>query len=962
MKPHFTNIKIRISLKVLFVASLLIICFCPAKVCQAFQFQRIPSSYTTEKRKLKKAEKRGGLKGLFDKDKEQEEEIEARKRGKEIEKTMGALGREEIRSLTKEEIEKLTPEQIGFFTPEQIRFFKPGQIQALSPEQIVALRPEQIQALTPEQIEALTPDQLRALLPVQLRLFSGPQIKAIPAKRLWALTSEQLWALTTKQLQALTPEQLWSLSIEQKRALFKEPGSDFEKFVAGMLPKEISRRVNQFGYDLFRTKDKSFFPFDYVPVSPEYVIGPGDEIKINLWGKVEEEEEYLLEVDRDGKIIIPSVGVLSTAGLTFKELKEVVRKKFQQYLPGSSVHITLNRIRTIKIYVVGKAKSPGTYNVSGMSTLINALFITGGPSKIGSMRHIRLMRNNQVVSEFDLYDFILKGDKSKDARLEPGDVIFIPPIGDLVAVVGNVKDPAIYELKDETGLTDFFESIGGVSVTGHLKRIQVERIEDSLFKELVDKDISDFTEEDNISLKNGDIIKVFPVSTVVVNRVTLKGNVVRPGGYEWHEGMRASDIIPSKDLKVLKEDTLLEFARIERRIPPDFDPQVLHFNLGKATEKEPQEDIELKPFDVVTVFNKWEFREKPVVRIAGAVNMPGKYEYKKGMKISDIVKLAGGLKTYTYNQAELTRVIITQNGPLTERMTVNLSKDNPTLHEDDYLLVRTIPDWNLYYEATIIGEVNFPGTYTVKKGERLTDLIERAGGFTKDAYLKGTVFTRESVQEHQQKMLEQGIDRMERDMLSAAAAKTATALTGEESQIFEAQTRQLQELIERLRTVEAIGRLVIKLPPLNVLRHTPANVELEDGDEIFIPSRLSTINVMGSVYNPSTYIYDPKVDIDSYIDMAGGTAPTADAGKAYVVKVDGSALSYKKIKGGLFRWNTKTYRWEVSSPSKTKLDPGDTIIVPEKLERLALLRGIKDISLLLFQMAVTTGVVLALPF
>jgi len=274
--------------------------------------------------------------------------------------------------------------------------------------------------------------------------------------------------------------------------------------------------------------------------------------------------------------------------------------------------------------------------------------------------------------------------------------------------------------------------------------------------------------------------------------------------------------------------------------------------------------------------------------------------------------------------------------------------------------VKTIPDWALYYKVTIRGEVRFPGIYPVKKGERLADLIERAGGFTENAYLKGTIFTRKSVQKTQQRTLSQAIDRFEQDILSAAASATAAAYSEEESKILEAQRRQYQQLIKRLRSVRALGRLVLNMQPLSVLRQTSANIELEDGDEIFIPARLSTLNVMGSVYNPSTYIYDPETEIDSYIDMAGGPSENADPDKTYVIKVDGSALSPKKVKGGFFGWNKKDYRWEISSGSRTRLDPGDTIIVPEKFDRFALMRNVKDISQLLFQMAITAGVVVNL--
>jgi protein involved in polysaccharide export with SLBB domain len=678
------------------------------------------------------------------------------------------------------------------------------------------------------------------------------------------------------------------------------------------------------------------------------------------------EQEMTVVVDRAGNITLPSVGVVNVAGLTFKELKLHLKKKFAKYYSGFQLNVTLGNLRTIKIYVVGKAKTPGSYDVSGLSTVINALFATGGPSKVGSMRSVRLLRKNKLVTELDLYDFILKGDTSQDARLEPGDVILIPPIGDMVAFLGNVKDPGIYELKDETRLMDLLESIGGVSTTGYLRHVQVERIEEGRFRKVIDTDLSDFSEEENILLSNGDVIKVFPVSTVAMNKVTLEGNVVRPGDYEWHEGLKISDIIPSRDLKDLREDTLFEFARIERRVPPDFHPQVIHFNLRKAIEKDAKEDVGLQPLDVVTVFNKWEVRERPVVSIAGAVNQPGEYEHKTNMKVSDLVKLAGGLKKYAYNEGELTRVTVTQNGPITERMmltiadhTDDVSDNNRLLQEDDYLFVRTVPDWHLYRRVAIRGEVLFAGIYTIKKAERFADLVERAGGFTENAYLQGTIFTRKSIQQAQQSMLEQAVDRLEREILSAAASKAATAISAEESEILEAQTKQYQELIKKLRLVKATGRLVVGVAPLSVLRTAPSNIELEDGDDIFVPEKMATVNVMGSVYNPSSYIYDPKTKLDAYVEMAGGPSENADADKTYVIKVNGSAVSSDKIKPGLFGWNSEAYRWEVGGPSRAKLQPGDTIIVPEKVDRLALMRDVKDVTQILFQIAVAAGVIIA---
>ncbi len=749
---------------------------------------------------------------------------------------------------------------------------------------------------------------------------------------------------------------------EMAKVPIEEGLSAFERFVAGKLPADISVDVRQFGYDLFKAPPSTFAPSRTAPVTLDYVIGPGDEMKINLWGKVEKEIKAI--VDRQGNITLPSVGVVNVAGLTFKELKTYLKRKFSRYFSGFQINVTLSSLRTIKIFVVGKARTPGSYDISGLSTMINALFASGGPSKIGSMRRIQLTRAGGTITKLDLYDFILRGDKSKDVVLQPNDVIFVPTVGALVAVVGNVRAPAIFELKGETRIIDALDMAGGVMATGHLDRVQVERIVDNKFMAIIDKNLSDIKGEDNVVLKDGDIVKVFPISGAIVNAVNLRGNVSRPGMYEWHKGLKIGDIIRRKDLL---PGTLYDFAKIERLTPLHNEIRLVHFDLDKALSGNSKEDIILEPYDTITIYNQWDFKERPVVRIAGAVNMPDEYEYKTDMKISDLMKLAGGLKKYAHNKAELTRVIVTQDGPVTERMTISIAKDKDgmlkddlPLQEDDYLLVRTVPDWHLYHQVSITGEVLFPGAYTIKKGECLADLIERAGGFTDEAYLKGTVFTRKSTQEAQQRMLEQALDRLEQQVLSAASSKTAAAFSEEESKILEAETRQYQELIKRLRQAKAIGRLVIRMAPLSVMRQTPANVELEDGDKIFIPAKTSTINVMGSVYNPSTYLYDAETKVDAYVEMAGGPSQNAEPDKIYVIKVDGSALSPKKVKGGLFEWNTKTYRWEVGGLSKTKLDPGDTIIVPEKLDRLALMRNIKDISQVIFQMAVTAGVVVAL--
>ncbi len=741
--------------------------------------------------------------------------------------------------------------------------------------------------------------------------------------------------------------------------------SELELFIRGRLPADISVNVNQFGYDLFRTAPTTFAPVENIPVGPEYIIGPGDEIRITVWGGIE--GTWSSVVDRGGNIHIPKVGTLSVAGLTFAEAKEVINREFSKYYKDFEMNVTIGKLRTITVYVVGFAKSPGAYTVSSLSTLVNALFAAGGPSKAGSMRNIKLYRNGKLVVEFDMYDFLLRGDKSKDVRLLPEDVIFISSIGPVAAIVGNVKRPAIYEMKEKTTLMDLIKMAGGLNPTAYLQRLQIERIYQNEVKIVKDVTFKDISEIENIFLEDGDNVKVFPIRNVVINAVTLKGNVAKPGIYQWFEGMRISDLIkdPNKDLL---PETYFDYAIIERLIPPDYHTEIVSFNLKKAIfEKDEKENKVLQPYDVITIFNKWELMEKPKVRIAGAVNKPGEYDYRENMRVSDLIALAGGLKHYAYlEKAELTRVVPTNKGPQTERIYVNLKevlkgslKDDLVLQRDDYLFVRTVPEWTLYRTITIDGEVRFPGTYTVKRGERLSDLIERAGGFTDKAYPKGAIFIRKKVQQEQQKSLDDLIMRLEREVLIAQATPVATAISPEEVQARKLEMENIQKFIRSLKDIKATGRVVIRLAHPRILKNSEYDVELEDGDFIYIPPMNPVVNVMGAVMNMGSFIYSERYDWKDYIFMAGSLSPYADEDKIYVIKADGRALPLKKK---FFSWNFKKERWELSPfvEDRVKIEPGDTIIVPEKIERIAWLREIKNITQILMQIAVTAGIVIQL--
>lgn len=556
-------------------------------------------------------------------------------------------------------------------------------------------------------------------------------------------------------------------------------------------------------------------------------------------------------VDRDGNITLPKVGILGVTGLTFKELKDLLHKEFLKYFTGFEMNVSMGALRTIRVYVVGNAERPGSYTVSSLSTLINALFEAGAPSKTGTMRDLQLKRNGRSIVHFDMYDFLLKGDKTKDIRLMPEDVIFIPPIGSVVAIAGSVNNPAIYELKGETTISQLIVMAGGLSDIAFSGRVQIERIIANARQIVLEFDLAGAKD---IKVQGGDLVKIFPI-----------------------------------------------------------------------------------------------VQDKRVVRISGAVMRKGEYGFKVGMTLRDLLSMAGGLRYYAYDkESELTRVYVTDEGPRTEKITINLEKAlegdpdaNIILKEDDYLFVRTVPEWDLYKTVTISGEVKFPGIYTIKKGEILSSLIDRSGGFTDRAYLRGAVFTRDRVRELQQRQIDEMVDRLERELLSVGTAEIAIALTPEEARIKEFEIRQKKEFIAKLKMVKAIGRMTVELDRPGLLKKTPYDIELEEGDSLFIPANPQSIQVIGSVYNQTAFVYDKDKSYSDYIDLAGGYTENADKKRVYMLKADGTALRPHR---GLF-----------SSPD---LNPGDTIVVPEKLERIAWMREIKDISQILYQIAVTAGVLI----
>ena len=489
------------------------------------------------------------------------------------------------------------------------------------------------------------------------------------------------------------------------------------------------------------------------------------------------------------------------------------------------------------------------------------------------MRDVQLKRRGKTVARFDIYDFLLKGDKTRDIRLMPEDVIFIPSVGPLVAIAGNIKNPAIYELKGESKLSDVLSMAGGLTATAFKGRVQVQRIENHKFRTIFEGDLIDIDRhlEKDFVVQDGDLVKVFAVV-----------------------------------------DT------------------------------------------------------KNTIMISGPVANPGEYGITPGVtRIRDIIALSGGTLYYASKDAELTRIKVTQSGPQTERLPIDLSRavqgdpqHNITMEINDYLFIRSVPEWDLYKTVTVGGEVKYPGVYTVQKGERLSSLLERAGGYTDKAYLRGAVFTRVRVRELQQKNLEEVSVRLERELLSAGASQMSAAISREEIEAKRAEYEQKQKFIDTLKRLKATGRFTIRLAHLRLLKGSEYDIELEEGDILHIPSAINVVNVAGSTMFQGSFLYSENLSYKDYIEMSGGYTRNADESNVFILKADGSAM---KPKSSIF-WNSNRSRWEIAALGETvkEVEPGDTVVVPEKIERVAWLRDIKDITQILANVALTAGVFKAL--
>jgi len=584
------------------------------------------------------------------------------------------------------------------------------------------------------------------------------------------------------------------------------------------VPREISRKLEQFGYNLFQTSASTFAPVDNAPVGSDYVLGPGDALTLYVYGLV---ESVLNEtIDRNGEIFLPKVGPVRVWGLSFAQAEELLNQRLARVFSNFKTSMTMGRLRTIKVFVVGDVVQPGGYTMSALSTISNALYFAGGPSKLGTLRDIRLLRNNKQVVSFDLYDFLLRGDKSHDVRLEAGDTIFVPPIGRVVGLAGYVKRPAIYELKDGMRLSEALKMAGGITPFAYLRSVQLERVRTDKEKYVLDINLSrlldDGDQSVDIPVKDGDMIKVFPIDMRTYNTVQLEGFVKHPREYELKPGMRVADLLTQQEVLPAAYLNRVEVVRTNEQLR-----QEVHVvDAKRLWEGDESQNLPLLPLDRIIV--------------------------KSELKPLESVKLEG--------------------------------------------------------------EVRRPGTYSVQKGERLSSVIARAGGYTDEAYLKGAIFTRESVRKVQQQKLEEFVKTQEARLLADSASIEATGVTSDEARAEKENLNQRREMLRLAASQVVPGRVALKLDAPEKMKGGPFDIELENGDTVAVPRTPAAVLVIGSVRNPTAVTWQQGREVDYYLNQSGGLTKDADKSEIYIVKPDGTAVaSFVRVRD---------------------VDPGDVVMVP----------------------------------
>jgi protein involved in polysaccharide export with SLBB domain len=695
------------------------------------------------------------------------------------------------------------------------------------------------------------------------------------------------------------------------------PKSPGEYIVPAFQGRENAASLPAFGYNIFTYAPTTFEPSVNIPAPKNYVVGPGDEIVISIWGATQ--LVHKLTVAKDGSIYIPDVGLVPVNGLTLASLKARLFERLSKVYSslnvdvksqgGTSLDVSTGRLRSVKVYVLGEINKPGGYTLPSLSTAFTVLYYSGGPTLNGSLRKVKILRDGRTISEIDVYNYLLKGDKSFDINLEDGDIIFVPPAGIRVAASGSILRPAIYELKNDETLRDLIKFAGSLTFNSYYQRVHVERIIPFEQREQYKENILNLDVNFNsvsalvnstYKMEDGDVISFLSINKRPENRVDISGNVRKPGAYELSgANMTIRDLVNKADN--FFPDTFTDEALLIRILSSE-KKEAISFNLTKAMEGDPSDNIVLQNRDEVRIFNIENFHPTKGVEILGEVKNPGKYSRFENMTITDLIVLAGGLTEKAHMEnIGISRLDTNTSDVYYKEFTIDLPNNywevspehNFMLEDYDRVFVKS--DTAKNFENKVInlsGEVQFPGPYSlIKRGERLSDLINRAEGFKNGAYKEGIYVNR----------FNSLFEKSERSLIPDTIR----------------QNLYNRPLFNKRVLSDFSNRIPVDWEKVEKDYNSISNITLQPGDEIVVPKDPSIVYVMGEVGMPSNVPYKKGAGLSYYIEHAGGYTTLAAEGKEVVVLPNGKT------------WSTSGWFFIPDPPILS----GTTIFVPTYIEQ-----------------------------
>jgi polysaccharide export outer membrane protein len=810
-----------------------------------------------------------------------------------------------------------------------------------------------------------------AITPQQLEQF-----KRLPAAQQELLARQYGFDLSLLR-QSGTNQSAWDVmdssdaQIKERRQLEADNVQIDEKELDGTAADQTKQR-KPFGYNLFAGTPTTFQQPAYVPVPSDYRVGPGDSVVVNLFGK--ESEQYEITIDREGQLLLPKLPPLSVTGLSFNELKQLLQQEVAQRMVGMQAAVSMGKLRSIQIYVAGEAYKPGSYTVSSLTTAMQALFVSGGVTDIASLRAIEVKRAGRTISTLDLYDFLIRGDAQADVLLQSGDIVFVPARKTLVEINGEVLRPGLYELSKERSVAAVIALAGGALPSSYVDSVQITRFRQGQRQ----VETIALQQQQQFSIENGDVIRLLPIAEHVTNSVRLMGAVARPGYYAWTPDSKITDVLRSHESSLLPVADL-NYGLVVREREQGRYIEVMQFNLSLALRNDAAHNLSLSKNDTLVVFSRYRgqaaeeahsfkrsstdaealasaSREQllapilsrlrsqmtetaylPIVNVVGEVRFPGAYPLPQGATAEDLIMAAGGLRESAYlERAEITRIETKADTSTTRYIPIDIRDASKAgrqteLRGRDTLNILTIPEWQNTVEVTLEGEVRFPGSYTVRRGETLTALLQRAGGLTEHAFANGAIFTRSELQQLESQRMQQLAQDLRREVSSRMISGSSSTVSYNE----------LNQLLSDLTNVTPVGRLVIDLPYI-LSGSMGADVQLKDGDRLVIPSQRNTVNVIGEVQLASAHIYDGSLSVQDYLRRAGGLRKKADDERIFIVKANG---------GVEMMANTSWFGFG----NQQRLEPGDTIVVPLDTEFKDNMTLWRDATQILYQ----TGVAIA---